>query len=89
MYHVSGKPFASSNNTLASEGISVGDWAQYSEADLLTYNSYGNGSYSWCQEPSGPYKIVRGYYGVSYISGGDPGVNAVAFGWRPCLELVS
>ena len=89
MYHVSGKPFASSNNKLTSEGISVGDWAQYSEADLLTYYRYGNGSYSWCQETAGADKILRGINGVSYC-GSSASTNTTSnSGWRPCLELVS
>lgn len=86
MYHVSGKPFANANNTLASEGISVGDWAQYSEADLYTSNVVSSGYISWCSDPSGSDKIVRAWYGVSYISFLNSGSTAA---WRPCLELVS
>jgi len=86
LYHVSGKPFGTANNTLASEGITEGDWAQFSEAELLTYYSYGKGSWCWCQEAAGGARILRGYYGVSYFD-----YDTVTFdysGWRPCLELV-
>ncbi len=86
MYHVSGKPFGDPSNTLASEGITEGDWAQFSEAELSTYHTYGNGSYNWCQESSGTNKVLRGFYGVSYYSRYEPPYPY--FGWRPCLELV-
>ena len=88
MYHVSGKPFADPQTTLASEGITEGDWARFSEAELSTYYTYGNGSYNWCQESSGTNKVLRGFYGVSYVSWTSPGRIASVNGWRPCLELV-
>ena len=85
MYHVSGTPFANANNKLTSEGISVGDWAQYSEADLYTSNVASSGYISWCSDPSGSDKIVRAWYGVSYIAFLNSGSTAA---WRPCLELI-
>ena len=86
MYHVSGKPFAAASNTLASEGITEGDWAQFSEAELLTL--YGYGSLSWCQDSIGINRCLRGYYGVSYITENLSNSSSLYRGWRPCLELV-
>lgn len=63
----------------------------FTDEDLLTHNSFGNGSYSWCQEvsndnPSG--RVYRGHGGVSY-SGRSASSSASAYnGWRPVLELV-
>lgn len=89
MYHVSGTPFANASNTLASEGITVGDWAQYSESNLLTYSSYGFGSASWCQDQAGTIHVYRGYIGVSFITSISSTYVGNVMGWRPCLELVS
>lgn len=89
MYHVSGTPFVDTNNTLASEGISVGDWAQYSESNLSTYYSYGFGSATWCQDQAGTNYVYRGSSGVSYIVSSASTYTGNVMGWRPCLELVS
>ncbi len=86
MYHVSGKPFADASNKLTSEGITEGDWAQFSEDELLTNGKFDSGSYNWCQDASDSAKILRGSYGVSYYSRYEPG--SPYYGWRPCLELV-
>lgn len=88
MYHLSGKPFYYKQNILTSEGLTEGDWAQFSEAELLTNGVYGSGSYNWCQDSSGASKVVRGAYGVSYVFQNSPGSIASSYGWRPCLELV-
>lgn len=89
MYHVSGLPFANASNKLTSEGITEGDWAQFSEAELLTNYTYGNGSRSWCQESSGPdYRVGRGASGVSGILHVAKNSQILNTGWRPCLELV-
>ena len=90
MYRVSAKPFGNSNNILASEGITEGDWASYSEADLVTHSSGGNGSYSWCQETgtTGATRVCRGNYGVSHLNQYTSSSSAADFGWRACLELV-
>lgn len=40
----------------------------FTDADLLTHNSYGSGSYTWCQEVYGEdpsSRVLRGSYGVS------------------------
>lgn len=90
LYHISAKPFTNGNNRLASEGIVVGDWASYSEADLVTSYIPGNGSYNWCQETGteGTQRITRGSAGVSYLYQGDSSYAGSSYGWRPVLELV-
>ena len=91
MYHISAKPFGHVSNTLASEGIQEGDWASYSEADLVTHNSGGSGSYSWCQETgtTATTRVSRGSNGVSYLRLYASSSSAANYGWRACLELVS
>lgn len=88
MYHVSGRPFVEYGNTLQSEGIYEGDYAQISEADLVMHHSFGNGCLVWCQEKTGGSIAMRGYNGVSYL--GHQGAESLHpwFGWRPILELV-
>lgn len=88
MYHVSDLPFGDVNNKLTSEGITEGDWAQFSEAELLTYYTYDNGSYNWCRETAGSKRVARGANGVSF-GGSDTSSRTLAInGWRPVLELV-
>lgn len=84
MYHVSGRPFANVSNTLASEGITEGDWAQYSEADLDMI------IYSHCQDMVNGTnsRALRGANGVSFAHSRAPANVASNYGWRPCLELV-
>lgn len=63
----------------------------FTDADLITNSSSGNGSYSWCQETAksdSPGRVIRGYNGVS-VSAWFTSSNVYAnFGWRPVLELV-
>lgn len=91
MYHVSGKPFQYSSNSLASEGISEGDWAQYSETELLTSTAVPKQA-CWGQENNGPYKILLGGEGVSRLGYTDANWTDYSttwtFCWRPCLELI-
>lgn len=69
------------------------DWGiDYTDEDLLTHNTYGDGSYSWCQEvrnANASYRVVRGNAGVSYSYANTSSRAAAGYGWRPCLELVS
>lgn len=61
----------------------------FTDGDLHTHNSFGSGSYSWCQETQSASRVLRGISGVSY-SGADPSSGAASyFGWRPVLELVA
>lgn len=67
------------------------DWGvDYTDADLITYYSHGNGAYSWCQEtvvnPS--CRLVRGVLGVSPSYYDYSNRSDGSFGWRPCLKLV-
>lgn len=97
LYHVSAKPFAQAGNTLASEGITAGDWASYTEAQLQTNNaSYSvPGALQWCQEVLGgnsTWRVARvGVLGgVSTLAGSTPqSDNGVYFGWRPVLEYIA
>lgn len=90
MYWISAKPFGDSSNTLQSEGITVGNWASYSEADLLMHYNHGDGSYQWCQETgtAGNQRVLRGYFGVSYSGQNASTAVTSVRGWRVCLELV-
>ncbi len=90
MYHVSGLPFEYVQNTLASEGITEGDWAQFSEAELLTNTGSGYGSYNWCQGVNSTVSspVVRGYFGVSYVTSASNTTQHQSYGWRPVLELI-
>src|SRR5690606_11499321 len=88
LYRISKNQFASTSNTLASEGITTGDLADYLESDLGTHYSYMNGTDCWCQETIGSNKLCRGSYGVSFSFLMTAGTNQVSYGWRPVLELI-
>lgn len=90
MYHVSASP---NRGSMSSEGISVGDWAQYSDADLGVNIKLGNGTLSFIKETSTTYLNARGAFGVCgghNTYGGDAGKTHTNqhWGWRPVLELV-
>lgn len=84
MYHISGKPFKNVNNVLTSEGIDEGDWAKYSEGDLLMNYPDAYGAASWVYERG----IYRGLSGVSRVGRASEGSETAQFGWRPVLELI-
>lgn len=62
----------------------------YTDVDLFTQNSAGNGTYSWCQEygQSSGVRLDRGSGGVSNSHSDDPSYAGGNCGWRPVLELV-
>lgn len=63
----------------------------FTDVDLITNSSAGNGSYSWCQETvksNSPYRVVRGYYGVSVANWSTSSSKGSNGGWRPVLELI-
>ena len=68
-----------------------GEDGMYTDADLLTHHSHGNGSLSWTQESVESHlcsRVLRGNNGVSnsqWIYHSNTGEN---LGWRPVLELV-
>lgn len=62
----------------------------YSDADLLTIASAGNGSCTWCQEYAytDTGNALKGRNGISYSESYYSHVKNNACGWRPVLELV-
>lgn len=59
----------------------------FTDGDLHTHNSFGNGTYVWCQETYAYNRLIRGYNGVSF-SGSDPPQGVlIGYGWAPVLEL--
>ena len=70
--------------------LGSGNNGLYTDADLLTHNNHGSGSYSWCQEmsTSTTNRLIRGYDGVSYSNGVTSSATNSRRGWRPVLELV-
>lgn len=83
---------APSNWTYPEYGGVTEDWGiDYTDADLLTHYNHGNGAYSWCQETRGgnaPYRVSRGYRGVSDSDSLIAAHSSSNSGWRPVLELV-
>ena len=73
------------------EDIRFGTLAQYTDTVLVVHSSAGNGSASWCQESvsgSTGLRVLRGYYGVSYLVWTSASYAHSINGWRPVLELV-
>lgn len=71
----------------------LGDFKVYlSDADLITHNSFGSGSYTWCQEVQDATswrRVSRGDIGASYLYSNLSWVVSSGLGWRPVLEWVS
>lgn len=69
------------------------DWGiGLTDADLITHNEFGTGSYTWCQETSDeePYRrVVRGAYGASRGTHYSSWPTWHGLGWRPALRLLS
>ncbi len=85
LYHVVGKPFSWAATSLASEGITEGDWASILDTDLYTTPS---GIGTICQESDGNNCNYRGILGISRFSYLPVTDRANSVGWRPVLELV-
>ncbi len=70
--------------------LGSGSQGMYNDNDLLTHNTHGSGSYSWCQEmgTSTSNRLRRGRYGVSYSNNDTSSITHLSHGWRPRLELV-
>lgn len=62
----------------------------YTDADLITNHSNGNGPYSWCQETTSEAssRSTCGGNGVSYTLTYSSDTAYSTFGWRPCLQLI-
>lgn len=67
-----------------------GDWAQYTDEDLILTSNFGNGYNTWCQEagPNGSTYVQRGGEGVTWLSESLSWNAGSANAWRPVLELV-
>ena len=67
-----------------------GSQGMYNDNDLLTHNTHGSGSYSWCQEmgASTSTRLGRGGNGVSGSHHSASSNAPSYYGWRPVLELV-
>lgn len=69
------------------------DWGiGLTDADLITHNRHGLGSYTWCQEThdaSSYRRVFRGGGGASYGGHGYSWATYTAIGWRPALRLLS
>lgn len=67
----------------------VPNWGvNFTDADLMTHNSHGNGSYVWCQEVYSSLRLIRGYNGVSsayYYTSSNSNSDC---GWAPVLEFL-
>lgn len=88
LYRISGKPWYNAENTLASENIEEGDWAQYTEAQLNFIWQLADGGVTMCQERVGTDNIRRGSGGVSHVWYNASSNASHTHGWRPVLELV-
>lgn len=71
----------------------VPDWGiGLTDADLVTHNRHGAGSYTWCQETSdnSPYRrVIRGYHVASFGNHNYSWTVYSIYGWRPVLRLLS
>lgn len=74
------------------------DWGiGLTDADLLTHNRYGTGSYQWMQETRDTVegtedgtvrRVIRGYFGASGLVAAYSWYTYTGRGWRPVLELL-
>lgn len=62
----------------------------YTDADLITDKSAGDGYYTFCSDPTRDVVFVRGGDGVSlaYSLGSISTLRRKPYGWRPVLELI-
>lgn len=71
----------------------VEDWGfGLTDADLMTHNRHGRGSYSWMQETTDTIawaRLLRGNAGASHGANGISWYAYALGGWRPCLALLS
>ena len=90
MYPIHSGIHTSSSNP-SDPSVPYAQWASYSDEDLLVHNSFGNGSYNWCQEqhPSASTnRVVRGYVGVTFATRTLAPSGPTNYGFRPALRLV-
>lgn len=63
----------------------------FTDQDLHTHNSFGNGTYVWCQETrntKSSYRVLRGFDGASGSYSFGAANTYAADGWAPVLELI-
>lgn len=65
-----------------------GEWAQFTDEELLVHNSFGSGSYSWTSTPSGSNRIIRGDNGVTNSGNYSPTNWNSNMGFRPVLTFL-
>ena len=67
------------------------DWGVYlTDKDLVTHNSYGYGSYTWCQDVQNVTswrRVFRGHNGASFLYSYVSWDVGTGGGFRPVLEL--
>ena len=69
----------------------VEDWGVYlTDKDLVTHNTHGSGSYTWCQDVqdlTSWRRVFRGFYGASLLFSNYSWYVVSNYGFRPVLEL--
>ncbi len=80
-----------SNETTRHGGQQDGDnWAEFTDADLITHATAGDGSWTWGQETRGANttrRVFRGRYGVGGFNVDYAPHTSTAYGFRPVLEV--
>lgn len=81
-------PTNTPTHSISQEGITYGEWANYTETQLNVGSNGGSGRRNWCQESNGSDRVTRGASGISYLLLASSSSAYMSPGWRPCLELV-
>ena len=83
--------YVEDNIPIWNHNLGTGANGMYTDADLMTHNSHGNGSYSWCQETrntDAAWRVGRGFGGVSGSGAYTASDSSANRGWSPVLELI-
>lgn len=83
--------YVEENVPIWAHNLGTGSNGMYSDADLLTHNTHGNGSYVWQQETASSdasLRVLRGLLGVSLSNSSTSSSTLADFGWAPVLELL-
>lgn len=77
--------------TTSQGGKQVGlNWWNFTNADIVVGS--GNGRYTWCKETltyDSAKRVLRGLDSLSYFGYTPSASTTPAYGWRPCLTLIS
>ncbi len=89
LYHVSSTIALPAGQSVSSEGITTGDWAQFSDTELGIQGAM-TARFNWCKEVwgSGVNRLVRGSGGITNMNRDTTSTTSAIYGWRPVLELV-